>query len=79
MQDSSQPSLGLPTKEYYEEKDMTKLYQEVIEKLLTAIYVAEEEEDERPYGLSRFFKKPVLPSHRRDFLATLALATGRAG
>ena len=49
----------MPTKEYYEEKDIMKLYQEVIEKLLTAIYVAEEEEDERPYSLSRFFKKPV--------------------
>jgi len=50
----------LPTKEYYEEKDITKLYQEVIEKLLTAIYEAEEEEeDERPSTLNRFFKKPV--------------------
>lgn len=50
----------MPTKEYYEEKDITKLYQEVIEKLLTAIYVAEEEEeDERPSTLSRFFKVPA--------------------
>jgi endothelin-converting enzyme len=50
----------LPTKEYYEEKGMTKLYQEVIEKLLTAIYLAEEEEeDERPSTLNRLSKMPV--------------------
>ena len=56
----SQPSLGLPTKEYYEEKAMTKLYQDVIERLLTAIYVAEEEEeDERQSAISRFSKLPA--------------------
>ena len=52
----------MPTKEYYEEKEITKLYQEVLEKLLTIIYEAEEDEDEereRPSALSRFFKKPV--------------------
>jgi len=50
----------LPTKEYYEEKDITKLYQEVIEKLLTIIYEAEEEEEEESLStFSRFFKKPV--------------------
>ena len=52
----------MPTKEYYEEKEITKLYQEVLEKLLTIIYEAEEEEEEereRPSTFSRFFKKPV--------------------
>ena len=58
--DPSQPSLGLPTKEYYEEKDISKLYREVVEKLLTAIYLAEEEEEEeRSSAFSRFFKMPV--------------------
>jgi endothelin-converting enzyme len=57
---SSQPDLGLPTKEYYEEKDTMKLYQDVIEKLLTTIYEAEdEEEDENQSTISRIFKKPV--------------------
>ena len=57
---SSQPALGLPTKEYYEEKDITILYQKVIQRLLTAIYAAEEEErDERPDTFSRFFKESV--------------------
>ena len=56
----SQPALGLPTKEYYEEKATTKLYQEVIERLLTAIYVAEDEEEDESSGtLSRFFKTSV--------------------
>ena len=37
-----------------------KVYREVIERLLTVIYEAEdEEEDERSNALSRFFKKPV--------------------
>jgi endothelin-converting enzyme len=57
---SSQPDLGLPTKEYYEEKDTMKLYQDVIEKLLTTIYEAEdEEEDENQSTISRIFKKSV--------------------
>ena len=37
-----------------------KLYQEVIEKLLTAIYKAEEDEDDEGWSTSsRFFKKPI--------------------
>ncbi|KAJ4467451.1 hypothetical protein C8J55DRAFT_229721 [Lentinula edodes] len=38
----SQPSLGLPSKEYYEEEDIRIVYQSVIEKLLFA--VSDEEE-----------------------------------
>ena len=50
----------MPTKDYYEEKETTKLYQDVIERLLTTIYEAEEEEgDERQSTFGRFFKKPV--------------------
>ena len=50
----------MPTKEYYEEKEITKLYQDVIERLLTTIYLAEdEEEDRQPSTFSRLFKKPV--------------------
>lgn len=48
----------MPTKEYYEEKDVTKLYHDVIEKLLTIIYEAQDEEED-PIAISRFFKKPV--------------------
>lgn len=41
---------------------MTKLYQKVLERLLTAIYLAEDDEDEdeeAPSTLSRFFKIPA--------------------
>ena len=50
----------MPTKEYYDEKDITKLYREVIERLLTTIYEAEEEEEDEESGtLGQSFKKPV--------------------
>jgi endothelin-converting enzyme len=39
----SQPSLGLPSKEYYEEEDIRQIYQNVIEKLI--FVVSEEDED----------------------------------
>ncbi|KAH7909726.1 Metalloprotease [Hygrophoropsis aurantiaca] len=34
----SQPSLGLPAKEYYKERDVLETYQNVIERLLNALY-----------------------------------------
>ncbi|KAL0578146.1 hypothetical protein V5O48_003851 [Marasmius crinis-equi] len=33
----NQPELGLPSKEYYEDEDIRKVYQEVLEKLLLAV------------------------------------------
>jgi endothelin-converting enzyme len=40
----SQPGLGLPSKEYYEDKSIRMIYQDVIERLLSAL--AEEDENE---------------------------------
>ncbi|TCD66686.1 hypothetical protein EIP91_001040 [Steccherinum ochraceum] len=41
-----QPSLGLPAKEYYDEEDITDLYQNVLERLLLTLH--EEENTESP-------------------------------
>ncbi|KAI0050896.1 Metalloprotease [Auriscalpium vulgare] len=40
----SQPSFGLPSKEYYEEKSIRKLYQSVVERLLAVLYDDDEDD-----------------------------------
>ncbi|KAF9453276.1 zincin [Macrolepiota fuliginosa MF-IS2] len=42
----SQPDFGLPSKEYFEEKSIRKLYQTVVERFLTILDDGDDEEDE---------------------------------
>ncbi|EKM55471.1 uncharacterized protein PHACADRAFT_256119 [Phanerochaete carnosa HHB-10118-sp] len=52
----SQPKLGLPSKEYYEEESIVELYRNVLERLLVAL--ADEEDD-----VSRLQTNPALAVH----------------
>ncbi|KAI3608021.1 endothelin-converting enzyme 1 [Moniliophthora roreri] len=53
----SQPSLGLPSKEYYQDDDVREVYQDVLEKLLLA--VTDDEEDYEAKRISGS-SKPVV-------------------
>ncbi|KAF4608964.1 hypothetical protein EYR40_001317 [Pleurotus pulmonarius] len=48
----SQPGLGLPSKEYYEEESITEIYQGVIEDLLTTLAEEDEAVRSRSQGLA---------------------------
>ncbi|EEB94648.1 hypothetical protein MPER_06503, partial [Moniliophthora perniciosa FA553] len=48
----SQPSLGLPAKEYYQDDDVRKVYQDVVEKLLLAVTGDEEDYEAKPVSKS---------------------------
>ncbi|KAJ3726361.1 hypothetical protein DFJ43DRAFT_1195956 [Lentinula guzmanii] len=48
----SQPSLGLPSKEYYEEDDIRAVYQNVLEQLLLAVSEEDEQKVQRPFKAS---------------------------